>query len=166
VSISLKLHRCLGPHSHLSLPPSLPPSLSDRPEFGQLFSLRTEPGDLLLLASDGLHDNLYESDILSSLSTTLPPSLPPSIPPLLLPAAAAALAQQASVFAMDSSRVAPWQLSRALLSQEKKKALHPFTWKRKEKEQAAMCGLDENGRPLRALGGKQDDITVVLARVH
>ena len=28
-----------------------------------------------------------------------------------------------------------------------------------------MCGLDENGRPLRALGGKADDITVVLARV-
>lgn len=42
---------------------------------------------------------------------------------------------------------------------------HSFAWKRKKAEQQALCGLDETGRPLRALGGKRDDITVVVARV-
>lgn len=44
-------------------------------------------------------------------------------------------------------------------------AICSFAWKRKKAEQQAMCGLDETGRPLRALGGKKDDITVVVARV-
>ena len=45
------------------------------------------------------------------------------------------------------------------------RSIHSFAWKRKKAEQQAMCGLDETGRPLRALGGKRDDITVVVARV-
>lgn len=42
---------------------------------------------------------------------------------------------------------------------------HSFAWKRKKAEQAALCGLGETGRPIKALGGKMDDITVVVARV-
>jgi hypothetical protein len=79
---------------------------------------------------------------------------------------ARSLAAEAAAMAADGSRVAPWQLSRAYLSPEKKKVLHPFTWKRKVREQAVLCGLDEKGRPVRGLGGKQDDITVVLARIE
>jgi serine/threonine protein phosphatase PrpC len=32
----------------------------DRPEFGQLYFLQAEEGDVMLLASDGLFDNLYD----------------------------------------------------------------------------------------------------------
>jgi serine/threonine protein phosphatase PrpC len=32
----------------------------DKPEDGQIFSCRVEPGDVVVLASDGVFDNLYE----------------------------------------------------------------------------------------------------------
>lgn len=37
----------------------------DQPEDGEIYSMRVREGDLLLLASDGLFDNLFQEEILT-----------------------------------------------------------------------------------------------------
>jgi hypothetical protein len=41
-----------------------------------------------------------------------------------------------------------------------------FVKQRKRVEQLAMFGLDESGKANRPLGGKVDDISVVVARIE
>ena len=50
-------HPHIHPHTYTN---KRTPSNRDRPEFGQLYFLQAEEGDIVLMASDGLFDNLYD----------------------------------------------------------------------------------------------------------
>lgn len=46
----------------------------------------------------------------------------------------------------------------------KRPNLHRFAWAKKALEQRALFGIQEDGR-MKPMGGKQDDITVVVGRI-
>ncbi|KAJ1993298.1 hypothetical protein H4R33_000707 [Dimargaris cristalligena] len=61
---------------------------ADRPEDAQVFAFKVQRGDIILVGSDGLFDNLFDEDILEEIqryvpqpttpATPSPPTLPPS----------------------------------------------------------------------------------------
>jgi len=97
---------------------------SDLPEHSQMIEVDVQPGDLVVVGSDGLFDNLFDDEILDM---TLRAHEPVTISQLI--------ARRAYAVAND------------------KNAISPFS------HIARQCGW-----PL-AIGGKLDDITVVVARV-
>jgi len=97
---------------------------TDRPEHATVTEVNVLPGDLVILGSDGLFDNLYDDEILELASKAHEPVT-----------ISQTIARQAYAVANDKS------------------AMSPFS------HLARQCGW-----PL-AIGGKLDDITVVVARV-
>lgn len=115
----------------LSLPPpgTNAQVLSDRPESADTLEFLVKEGDMLMVATDGVFDNLPDSMIIKEMvkvqgSTDL----------LLLQQAANSIAQQARKLAFDEDYMSPFARS-----------------------------ARENG--INAIGGKPDDITVVLATI-
>ncbi|KAK8407376.1 hypothetical protein O3P69_002125 [Scylla paramamosain] len=115
----------------LSLPPpgTNAQVLSDRPESAETLEFLVKEGDMLMVATDGVFDNLPDSLIVKEMvkvqgSTDL----------LLLQQAANSIAQQARKLAFDEDYMSPFARS-----------------------------ARENG--INAIGGKPDDITVVLATI-
>lgn len=115
----------------LSLPPPGTGAqvLSDRPESAETREFLVKEGDMLMVATDGVFDNLPDSMILKEMvkvqgSTDL----------LLLQQAANSIAQQARKLAFDEDYMSPFARN-----------------------------ARENG--INAIGGKPDDITVVLATI-
>ncbi|XP_076344823.1 protein phosphatase PTC7 homolog isoform X2 [Tachypleus tridentatus] len=114
----------------LSLPP---PSvtgqvLSDSPESADTSSFRVEEGDLILVATDGLFDNLPENMILRELSKLRDQEIEN------VQQVVNSLALQARQLAFDATYLSPFAL------------------------RARENGID-------AVGGKPDDITILLASV-
>jgi len=97
---------------------------SDLPEHSQVIEIAVQPGDLVVVGSDGLFDNLFDDEIVDM---TMRAHEPVTISQMI--------ARKAYAVASD------------------KEALSPFS------HIARQCGW-----PL-AIGGKLDDITVVVARV-
>ncbi|XP_069985656.1 protein phosphatase PTC7 homolog [Penaeus vannamei] len=115
----------------LSLPPpgTNAQVLSDRPESAETREFSVKEGDVLMVATDGVFDNLPDSTIVKEMvkvqgSTDL----------LLLQQAANSIAQQARKLAFDEDYMSPFARN-----------------------------ARENG--INAIGGKPDDITVVLATI-
>ncbi|KAG7169254.1 phosphatase PTC7-like, partial [Homarus americanus] len=115
----------------LSLPPpgTNAQVLSDRPESADTLEFLVKEGDMLIVATDGVFDNLPDSMIIKEMvkvqgSTDL----------LLLQQAANSIAQQARKLAFDEDYMSPFARN-----------------------------ARENG--INAIGGKPDDITVVLATI-
>ncbi|KAJ1924646.1 hypothetical protein IWQ60_005052 [Tieghemiomyces parasiticus] len=61
---------------------------ADRPEDAQVFTVKVQKGDIILLASDGLFDNLFDEDILDEIQRHVPYVAPPTSPPPQLVTAA------------------------------------------------------------------------------
>lgn len=114
----------------LSLPPPNISGLvhSDSPESAETLSFPVEEGDLILLATDGLFDNLPESVIVKQLSKLRDHTMEN------MQKMANSLALQARKLAFDANYLSPFSL------------------------RARANGID-------AVGGKPDDITVLLASV-
>jgi len=114
---------------------SLPPPgtshhvLSDRPESASRGEFNVREGDMLMVATDGVFDNLPDSLIIKELI-----KIAGTTDVGVLQAAANSIAQQARKLAFDEDYMSPFALN-----------------------------ARENG--INAIGGKPDDITVVLATV-
>jgi len=141
----------------LSAPP--PPSegepgssyLGDLPEAADLYEVEARSGDLLLLATDGILDNLWPEDIEAVVAEALEDfvveggegglaaAVPPSRAAEAASAAAAALAAAAASNGASTSFRSPWVVG------------------------AAREGLLPLWASLRPRGGKLDDCTVVVA---
>ncbi|XP_076064354.1 protein phosphatase PTC7 homolog [Oratosquilla oratoria] len=115
----------------LSLPPpgTSQRVLSDRPESAETRDFPLEVGDLLMVATDGVFDNLPDSIIVKELG-----KVQGTTDLNVLEQTANSIAQQARTLAFDEDYMSPFALS-----------------------------ARQNG--INAIGGKPDDITVVLATV-
>ncbi|KAI7865810.1 phosphatase 2C-like domain-containing protein [Spinellus fusiger] len=51
----------------------------DKPTDAQVFTIQVERGDIIILGSDGLYDNLFDRDILSTVNNHISPYIMPSI---------------------------------------------------------------------------------------
>ncbi|XVF51290.1 hypothetical protein PTKIN_Ptkin04bG0173100 [Pterospermum kingtungense] len=100
---------------------------SSKPWQAQVIKLAVEPGDVIIAGSDGLFDNLSESQILETAATGIEQGLHPE-------EVAWSVAQQAYHISMD------------------KEAITPFM------QASIMAGQGH-------IGGKQDDITVIVSRI-
>ena len=123
--------------------------LGDLPEAADLYEVEARSGDLLLLATDGVLDNLWSGDIERVVAEALEEfiegaegdlaAVPASRAAEAAAAVAAALAAAASANGADSSFRSPWVV------------------------EAAREGLLPLWASLRPRGGKLDDCTVVAA---
>ncbi|KAK4294715.1 hypothetical protein Pmani_032680 [Petrolisthes manimaculis] len=115
----------------LSLPPpgTNAQVLSDRPESAETLDFPVKEGDLLMVATDGVFDNLPDATIVREMN-----KVQGSTDLLLLQQAANSIAQQARRLAFDEDYMSPFARN-----------------------------ARENG--INAIGGKPDDITVVLATI-
>lgn len=115
----------------LSLPPpgTSQHVLSDRPESALLGEFNVREGDMLMVATDGVFDNLPDSMIIKELI-----KVAGTTDVTVLQAAANSIAQQARKLAFDEDYMSPFAIN-----------------------------ARENG--INAIGGKPDDITVVLATI-
>lgn len=115
----------------LSLPPPGTGAqvLSDGPESAETREFLVKEGDMLMVATDGVFDNLPDSMILKEMA-----KVQGSTDLLLLQQAANSIAQQARKLAFDEEYMSPFARN-----------------------------ARENG--INAIGGKPDDITVVLATI-
>ena len=115
----------------------------DRPEDAQAFNVKVEKGDVIIMGSDGLYDNLFDKEILSIVrshvsSYTLPGT--PHTPPRLLN--------------IEPQRLSDVLATRAKsVSDNKRHVDSPF------QKRAINEGIYYQG-------GKSDDISVVVAVVR
>ncbi|XWS61592.1 hypothetical protein CRYUN_Cryun07bG0138900 [Craigia yunnanensis] len=100
---------------------------SNKPWQAQVIKLAVEPGDVIIAGTDGLFDNLSESQILETAATGIERGLHPE-------EVAWPVAQQAYHISMDREAITPFM-------------------------QASMMAGKEH------IGGKQDDITVIVSRI-
>ncbi|KAJ2841946.1 hypothetical protein IWW36_006084, partial [Coemansia brasiliensis] len=134
---------------------------SDAPSDAQVFRLKVQKGDIVVVGSDGVFDNLFDEDILEEVSRHLPPAMRAAGEPSLysgpLPSLPAA-ADSPPKFALPQFHVDPAAISDAiarrarLVSEDTRYAESPFQ----------MRAMQEG---LYYQGGKRDDITVVVAVV-
>lgn len=118
---------------------------TDTADMADLYRVPLQPGDIIVAGSDGLWDNAFEHEIIKSVTTNADAQQ-----------AANKLAALARVHASDPEFASPY--TREALSQ----GLDLPWWEK-------LFGASfKNGRfQLRQLtGGKQDDITVIVAQVH
>ena len=115
----------------------------DRPEAADVARTPVGPGDIIVLASDGLFDNMHEEELVEVVRTWAAKHALPDVAASPAPAASAAvqalsqaLADAALALSMDSSRDSPF----AVLAKE-----NDILWSH---------------------GGRMDDITVVCAQVQ
>lgn len=97
---------------------------SDRPEHASCVALNVQPGDLIVMGSDGLFDNLFDEEIVAIAAMSAEPAT-----------IAQLLARRAFVVANSKTIISPFAKS-----------------------------ARSNGYPL-AIGGKLDDITVMVGRI-
>ncbi|RKP39925.1 phosphatase 2C-like domain-containing protein, partial [Dimargaris cristalligena] len=71
---------------------------ADRPEDAQVFAFKVQRGDIILVGSDGLFDNLFDEDILEEIQRYVPQPTTPATPspPTLPPEAIARRAKSVS----------------------------------------------------------------------
>jgi len=82
------------------------PNLSDDPDKSDLYTFDVHEGDLLLMGSDGLFDNLFDDEIMEHLKTAVPPSGPePYTPPHVV---AQSLARRAHQRSFDRKALTPY----------------------------------------------------------
>ncbi|MEW5315887.1 MAG: hypothetical protein WDW38_007285 [Sanguina aurantia] len=119
---------------------------TDTAEMADLYSIALQPGDVIVSGTDGLWDNVYESEILQLLPST----------PEAVPKAAESIASLARRHACDDEFASPYR--KQALSQGL-----DLPWYEK-----LMGATFKNGRvALKQLtGGKQDDITVIVSLVE
>ncbi|KAJ2799893.1 hypothetical protein H4R21_003390 [Coemansia helicoidea] len=155
---------------------------SDKPSDAQVFRLKIQKGDVIIVGSDGVFDNLFDEDILEEVSLHLPPAMraagepelrystdslwyepPPPPPPPRPEAAAPSEAPPAADgarpgLALPQFHIDPRAISRAiaqrakLVSEDARYTESPFQLR------AMQEGLYYQG-------GKRDDIAVVVAVV-
>jgi len=126
------LFRSMEQQITFNTPRQLGTGSNDRPECAESVTVEVEEGDLVILATDGLFDNLYDPEILRILQDTAADRYDP----VALQLKAQALAEGAHERSLDPQYFSPYCL--------------------KEME---FFGSQ------RSLGGKEDDISVVVARV-
>lgn len=138
-------HYFNAPYQLSVIPPEMKSNdhIQNTPEQGQVASLQLEHGDLVVMGTDGLFDNLFHSEI----ETEAQKTCPSDIENLL----AKSDSSQAALKAYTNS-FAGALVRRARLRASDKKADSPFS------TEAA-----KNGYKYR--GGKMDDITVVAALI-
>ncbi|KAJ2715627.1 hypothetical protein H4R19_001095 [Coemansia spiralis] len=146
---------------------------SDKPSDAQVFRLKIQKGDVIIVGSDGVFDNLFDEDILEEVSLHLPPAMraagEPGLkystdsllyePPPPSPTAAPATSDGARPrIALPQFHIDPRAISRAiaqrakLVSEDARYTESPFQLR------AMQEGLYYQG-------GKRDDIAVVVAVV-
>jgi protein phosphatase PTC7 len=126
------LFRSTEQQINFNTPRQLGTGSSDRPECAEAVTVEVEEGDLVIVATDGLFDNLYDPEILRILEDTAADRYDP----VALQLKAQALADHAHERSLDPSYFSPYCL----------KEMEFFGSRR-------------------SLGGKEDDISVVVARV-
>ncbi|MEW5296955.1 MAG: hypothetical protein WDW36_000198 [Sanguina aurantia] len=119
---------------------------TDTAEMADLYSIALQPGDVIVSGTDGLWDNVYESEILQLLPST----------PEAVPKAAESIASLARRHACDDEFPSPY--TKEALSQGL-----DLPWYEK-----LMGATFKNGRVAfkQLTGGKQDDITVIVSLVE
>ncbi|KAJ1873511.1 hypothetical protein LPJ55_002259 [Coemansia sp. RSA 990] len=131
---------------------------ADAPSDAQVFRLKVQKGDVVVVGSDGVFDNLFDEDILEEVGRHLPPAMRATGEPLPYSGPAQPLADSAPKFALPQFHVDPAAISDAiarrarLVSEDTRYAESPFQ----------MRAMQEG---LYYQGGKRDDITVVVAVV-
>ncbi|KAI7824236.1 phosphatase 2C-like domain-containing protein [Kickxella alabastrina] len=116
---------------------------SDTPSDAQVFRLKIQKGDIIIVGSDGVFDNLFDEDILDEVNQHLPPLMRAEAP---------------SKFSLPQFHIDPRAISLAiakrakLVSEDTRYSESPFQ----------MRAMQEG---LYYQGGKRDDITVVVAVV-
>ncbi|ORX71485.1 protein serine/threonine phosphatase 2C [Linderina pennispora] len=110
---------------------------SDGPSDAQVFRLKVQRGDIVIVGSDGVFDNLFDDDILDEVNQHLP----------------AAMRAAVSPFHVDPRAISRAIAERAkLVSEDTRYAESPFQ----------MRAMQEG---LYYQGGKRDDISVIVAIV-
>ncbi|KAJ2450676.1 hypothetical protein EV183_004129 [Coemansia sp. RSA 2336] len=132
---------------------------ADAPSDAQVFRLKVQKGDIVVVGSDGVFDNLFDEDILEEVARHVPPAMRAAGEPLLCGALLPAEPKCAEPkFALPQFHVDPAAISSAiarrarLVSEDTRYAESPFQ----------MRAMQEG---LYYQGGKRDDITVVVAVV-
>jgi len=130
------------PYQLTRLPPALvskfPKVSLDKASDCETYSFDVEEGDLLLVFSDGLHDNLHEKEILHIVDCALPPAF-------------------GNLVGLADHSTPPDVIARSLAKAAQERSLDPV---------AKVPFVDYSRRHgYQCLGGKQDDITVLAAWV-
>nr|GMC99630.1 probable protein phosphatase 2C 55 [Ipomoea batatas] len=111
---------------------------SDDPVAAKKFEVKVKPGDIIVMATDGLFDNVYEHELLDLVfgadDKKKPMAKPMKKPPMNL-----------------ARKIARYALKNAL----NKDFLSPFSG------ESRIAGINEH-----AMGGKYDDITVIVAYIQ
>jgi protein phosphatase PTC7 len=110
----------------------------DTPDDAELYEIEVAPGDVMVLASDGLFDNLFDEEIANIVDALLRGQRDERTAQV----AAAALADAATAKVRDKDSRTPWVAA------------------------AARAGELPPWQRLRPRGGKVDDITVIVALVN
>lgn len=133
-------HRWNCPYQLTRLPPALqrqfPDFACDTPSDGDQYTFQLQEGDLLLLFTDGMRDNLHDNEILAIAECALPPGVSQLVGLQEYKSAPETIAKALSIAAYERSI--------------DRKAKVPFA------ESCRQNGYDYEG-------GKEDDITVVVA---
>jgi len=111
----------------------------DQPEQSAVSTVQLQEGDVVVLGSDGLFDNLFPHEIAAAAAHAGPPP--------------ASLWARLTRPSLDVRRTADLLLQRALIASQDRSRDTPFS------QDALKYGLQYNG-------GKPDDITVIVARVR
>ena len=111
----------------------------DEPSAADVYDIEAAPGDILILATDGVLDNLWPAEIEGAVAASLPPA---DRSPNAAAAVATALVEAAATNGADQTYKSPWIM------------------------EAAAAGVLPFWMALRPRGGKQDDCTAVVAFVE
>ncbi|PVU89615.1 hypothetical protein BB559_002245 [Furculomyces boomerangus] len=135
--------------------------LTDCVTDAQVFRIRVKKGDLIVLASDGLYDNLFDEDILDIISDLLPKKMRPINRPSMIRYNGNIQDDDTSNNEgpqLPQSYVDPYMISKALASKAYEVSVDPECTQSPFQSHAVHEGLYYHG-------GKSDDITIVSAIV-
>ncbi|KAG5188940.1 phosphatase 2C-like domain-containing protein [Tribonema minus] len=165
------------PQQHrFNMPYQLGTNSTDTPADAVQFRFYTRPGDVIVLATDGLFDNLFDEDIVETVAALLRRKhAGHAAAPVTPEAIAACLVLRAVELSADRERESPWHRAAAqarLAARRRRRASGAAAWRSFTRRLGELLGeLEPGTRALAAYegpayeGGKLDDITVVVACV-
>ncbi|ORZ38074.1 phosphatase 2C-like domain-containing protein [Catenaria anguillulae PL171] len=140
-------HYFNAPYQLSVSPDSVRGNISDRPEMAMCAEHQLQAGDVLIVATDGLFDNCFTSDLLYTVQRELTG-----------PLAAAGMSGGGGTAGMDVVAARVTKLARALAVQGRE-----FAMNHRRQSPFARAASSVSGRVFS--GGKLDDVTVVTAMV-
>ena len=131
----------------------------NRPEDALRLRIRIEPGDLVLLGSDGLFDNLFDEDICAAVRSSL---ITNPIGQVTLGSVSNNNGKDSSPFIVKYQFATPTRQKLQALADELAKKAREASRDQNYHSPFAKRAIEQG---IYAIGGKEDDITVVLAYV-